>query len=461
MTVAENKSADGVLLLLEEESEGSNEAAHVTFTTKSGRIHSDLKTGANVADVGGLRSNDGLSFMGVTLVGQGFVLEPGDPLISMEPDALRRYLVGNELNRKPKNRYVIDFFGLTEEEAQARYPATYQHVLNRVKPERDTSTRPTYRINWWLFGEKRPAMRAALEGLSRYIAICRTAKHFVFQFVDEDVLVESKVVAIALQDAYTLGVLTSHIHIVWAIAKGSRHGVGNDLTYNNSLCFESFPFPNPSDSVVTRIQKLAERLDAHRKRQLSQHPTLTITDIYNVLDKLRTGESLSEKEKLAHEQGLVSVMKQIHSDLDAAVFEAYGWSSSLSDDEILEQLVSLNLERTMEESQGIVHWLRPSFQNPKGKKAAKQARLIDEPGEEREVTKPKEKAPWPKTLAERAKAVKAVLAEQRSPVTSEQLTKKFLRAKVEVVEELLDTLVSLGQARELAGGRFVTPGRKK
>jgi hypothetical protein len=34
-----------------------------------------------------------------------------------------------------------------------------------------------------------------------------------------------------------------------------------------------------------------------------------------------------------------------HKRLDEAVFAAYGWKSDLGDDEILEKLLSLNLER--------------------------------------------------------------------------------------------------------------------
>ena len=58
-----------------------------------------------------LRANGRLSYMGVILVGQGFVVEPDDPLIGTEPGALKPYVVGNELNQHPKLRYVIDFFG--------------------------------------------------------------------------------------------------------------------------------------------------------------------------------------------------------------------------------------------------------------------------------------------------------------------------------------------------------------
>ena len=34
---------------------------------------------------------------------------------------------------------------------------------------------------------------------------------------------------------------------------------------------------------------------------------------------------LSAKEKDIHEAGLVSVLKEIHDDIDRAVFKAYGW----------------------------------------------------------------------------------------------------------------------------------------
>lgn len=57
-------------------------------------------------------------------------------------------------------------------------------------------------------------------------------------------------------------------------------------------------------------------------------------------------------------------------------------------------------------------------------------------------------------LPERARALRQMLATQPGVVTPEQLARKFMRARVERVEELLQTLVSLGQAREVETGRF-------
>jgi hypothetical protein len=58
---------------------------------------------------------------------------------------------------------------------------------------------------------------------------------------------------------------------------------------------------------------------------------------------------------------LVSVLRQPHDDLDAAVFAAYGWPPTLNDAEILERLVALNAERAKEEASGLVRWLRPHY----------------------------------------------------------------------------------------------------
>ena len=98
-----------------------------------------------------------------------------------------------------------------------------------------------------------------------------------------------------------------------------------DRRIHQSRCLRLFRSPTPT-WLKARIRDLAEQLDAHRKRQQAAHPGLTLTGMYNVLEKLRSGEPLNAKEKVIHEQGLVSVLKALHDELDAAVLAAYGWS---------------------------------------------------------------------------------------------------------------------------------------
>jgi hypothetical protein len=227
--------------------------------------------------------------------------------------------------------------------------------------------------------------------------------------------------------------------------------VGNDSTYNHADCFNKFPFPECDEQQKARIRSLAEALDAHRKRQQSLHARLTITDMYNVLEKLRAGEPLTDREKITHEQGLVSVLKQIHDDLDQAVFDAYGWPATLNDEEILERLVALNAARAGEERDGIIRWLRPEFQNPR---QAAQGSLISEQPRAAAQSTARQKAPWPRSLPEQARAVRNALAAFAGVATAEQLARTFARAPKDRVAQLLKTLASLGQAREVEEGRF-------
>ena len=136
-------------------------------------------------------------------------------------------------------------------------------------------------------------------------------------------------------------------------------------------CFDPFPFPACDALAQARIRLISEALDAHRKRVQSQNPGLTLTGMYNVLEKLRANESLNTKEQQIHDAGLVSVLRQLHDDLDAAVFAAYGWPPTLTDAEILERLVALNAERAKEEASGLVRWGRADYQNPGGTQARK------------------------------------------------------------------------------------------
>jgi len=476
MTVAEAGEQDGVLArAIQETADEDTEGRSVTFKVQQGKLWSDLTIGPNIAGCRGLKANEGLSCRGVSLHGAGFIVTPeqakalGLGTVPGLEQHIREYINGRDLNQRSRKSMVIDLYGLTEEQVRDRFPAVYQWVLERVKPEREakaqggTADSKMYAKSWWLFGKTRGELRSSLAGLRRYISTTETSKHRFLIFLDASILPDNMLVNIALEDAFFLGVLSSRVHVIWALAAGGRLGVGNDPRYNKSRCFEPFPFPDCDDSIKERIRALAESLDAHRKHQQAQHPDLTMTGMYNVLAKLRTGEQLTDKEKDIHEKGLVSVLKQIHDDLDDVVCDAYGWPHDLTDEEILRRLVDLNRERADEEAQGTVRWLRPEFQAPETVKAATQTRLPiaaeEEPEPKPTKTKtkaPKTKQPWPKTLPEQVKAVRAALATQPTGTTAEHLARTFKRARTDRVAELLNALVSLGQARALGDGRYVT-----
>ena len=252
---------------------------------------------------------------------------------------------------------------------------------------------------------------------------------------------------IACDDAWILGVLSSRIHVAWALASGGT--LEDRPRYNKTRCFDPFPFPDPPDPLKATIRALGEELDTHRKARQAAHPDLTMTGMYNVLAALREGRPLTAKERDIHEKGLVSVLRDIHDRLDAAVIEAYGWPGDIADDDILERLVALNRERAAEEADGLVRWLRPEYQNPTGA-AAQVQREIDIAAPVPEAIKAK----WPAALPEQMRLVRGALDGAGQALSAEQVAAAFKGARRKRVDELLETLVSVGQARTTEDGRF-------
>ena len=459
MTVGEAGNLLGGLHEVAQEVHAKSDNVQVELTSKYGKVQPNLTIGAAVSLAVPLTGNRELSCRGAQLIGAGFIVTPEQAatLGLGRMAGLERYIHayrnGRDLTQSPRGVMAIDLFGLEAEDVRARFPEVYQWVYERVKPERDHNNRASYRDKWWIFGEPRANFRPALAGLSRYIATVETAKHRFFAFLDENILPDNMLVNIAIDDAHILGVLSSRIHVTWALAAGGRLGVGNDPRYNKSRCFETFPFPDASESQKARIRELGEALDAHRKRQQAQHPDLTMTGMYNVLEKLRSGEALTTKEQTIHEQGLVSVLKEIHEDLDAAVFAAYGWPADLGDEEILERLVALNAERAAEERRGVIRWLRPEYQCPEG--MGTQAETAEEVAAAAVEAQTPKKLPWPKGLAAQMQAARGALATLNGPATPEQVARTFKGAKAPRVAELLETLASLSQCRALDDGRYV------
>lgn len=435
--------------------------AQVELEARTGaEIGADLGVGADVTSAVALQANRGFSGMGVALHGAGFILTPEEAAAFGYPGGsgvIRPYLGGRDLLHARRERYVIDFSFLTEDEARSRHPAAFQRVVEQVLPERKQNRRKSIRELWWRFGWERPAVRKALAGLPRYIATTETAKHRVFQFVDAGYLPDHMIIVVASDDAALLGVLSSRVHVTWALAAGGRLGVGNDPRYNKSRCFDPFPFPAASAAQQARIRECAEALDAHRKRQQAAYADLTLTDVYNVMDKLRAGEPItSTKHRRTHEQGLCSVLLKLHDDLDAAVSGAYGWPNAIAQDELLERLVALNAERAQEERRGLVRWLRPDYQRPGAAAESSQPAFEGVPIAGSSAKTPPAQAgkPWPRGLVQRVQAVREALDAADAPLSPEAMARVFRNARTDAVTEILDTLSTVGQARRLEDGRY-------
>jgi len=255
-------------------------------------------------------------------------------------------------------------------------------------------------------------------------------------------------------------------------------GVGNDPVYVKTRCFEAFPFPSAETGLTpeqgARISELAEQIDAHRKARQAAHADVTLTGLYNVLEKLRSGEALTARDAALHEAGLVGVLKSLHEELDTAVLQAYGWADlklPTDTDELLVRLVTLNAQRAAEEAAGTVRWLRPAFQQGQlGQQVGiETGDRADEgvAGEEGDavIAAPQPKAlparAWPTGLPEQIKAVADVMAQAGRSLDLEELASHFTgRGRWrDRLPTLLDTLVVLGRLRLGEDGRWVDAGR--
>jgi len=484
MTVGAAGNDPGQRLEVITEANNGGDQVDVQLLVREGLLHADLKIGANVASAVPLQANAGICSPGVQLYGSGFVLEPEKAahLLALTPPTttqpiIRPYVNGRDLVQASRGCSVIDFFGLDEEGARLAHPAAYQHVLDYVKPERALNRRESIRRLWWRFGWERPKLREMTLAVRRYISTPETASHRIFCFIDSTVLPDNRLTNIAVEDALGLGVFSGRIHVLWALAAGGT--LEDRPIYTKSTCFDPFPFPDPTPAQAARIRDLAEQLDAHRKRQQAQHPELTLTGMYNVLEKLRAGDTLTPKERTIHEQGLVSVLRELHDALDTAVFEAYGWgdlaaelvgkpgattplpdkpeAQAAAEEELLRRLVELNAARAAEEARGLVRWLRPDYQNPgaaqtgPGGAAPEQLEAELEGGaaaaevdaDALPAAAPAAgKATWPKNMREQVAAVRAALAHQ--PLPAEAIAARFKRTPRAGVQAVLEALEELG-----------------
>lgn len=434
----------------------------LNFRESIGRINSDLTVGADVSRCAELQANRGLASRGVVLHGAGFILSPEQAHLlglgrreSIERH-IRPYRNGRDLTQRARGVMAIDLFGLDQESIRRQFPEVYQHILERVKPERDLNPRPYRRDNWWLFGENVPEARKSWVGLDRYIATVETAKYRIFQFLDAEILPDNKLIVVSLRDPVALGVLSSRIHTHWATAAGGWLGYGNDPVYVKTSCFDPFPFPELGSHLRSRLGLVAEELDATRKLVLADHSDLTLTGLYNLIEKLKAAAELTPTEEDAKQRGRVLILKELHEQIDLLTAEAYGWPSELSDEEILVRLVALNAERAKEEAAGQVRWLRPEYQTPRFSKGAT-AKTGELDLGETVVAIDKGLPNFPTDRYEQPLAIEAVLASAGRPMDATELSRCFKRGGKRIeqrVIQVLNTLTRYGRVVALPNGSF-------
>lgn len=291
-------------------------------------------------------------------------------------------------------------------------------------------------------------------------------------------------VNIAVADSRTLAVLSSRISVIWMLGAGGT--LEDRPRYNKTRTFDPFAFPafgKVAPMLSDTLATLGERLDTFRKERIATHPHLTMTGLYNSLERLRELTSganvppLTEAERDIKDAGQVQVLRDLHDEIDRAVLEAYGWADLApalvgkpgattpsphktpaqiaAEEEVLVRLVALNQARQASEAKGQIEWLRPEYQVPRLRKKAPQpdrAKQIasDLGGSAEGAAKP---LAWPSDGLDQIRAVRSILASATTPLAPDDIARRFGkgRSRAARIETVLRHMVETGMVR--ADGR--------
>ncbi len=430
------------------------------FDERIAPINVDLTVGADVAGAAALKANAGICRMGVKMSGDGFKIDAEQRARFLRdgvPESRMPLVVaGTDVTERQSVTYALDFFDIeTEDELHRRFPSVHRYLFDHVKPERDENDRDQYRIYWWRFAEPRPRLRNAIRSLRRYIVTSETATERFFKFIPTTGrLVDGSVIAIASDDPYVLGIVSSTAHTVWALRAGGRMGSGDDPRYQNETCFDPFPFPPAAPELEEQIRAAARKLDRLRRKVLARHPDLTLTGLYIALARMREAEAngtvLQAKDRSIAERGEVSLIRHYHRQIDEAVTEAYGWPGDVDPDAMLIKLVALNDERAEEERDGQIRWIRPAFQAKAHRAKPSQTALKLRKAQKATV----QEREWPNALPDLVVVVASVVARSNKPLTSHEVARAFKGKRAVTVTPVLDALAGMGMVRKLEDGRY-------
>ena len=117
--------------------------------------------------------------------------------------------------------------------------------------------------------------------------------------------------------------MTSNVHMAWMRAVCGR--LEMRYSYSNTIVYNNFPWPSPTDEQKARIEQTAQAiLDARAK-----YPNSSLADLYDELT-------------------MPVELRRAHQDNDRAVMQAYGFPvrSSFTESQCVAELFKLYKEKT-------------------------------------------------------------------------------------------------------------------
>ena len=245
-------------------------------------------------------------------------------LLTKEPVAakfIRPFMMGKDfIERKP--RYCLWLVRANPLELK-KLPNVMERVKN-VQAFRLASKKAATRAKAetpTLFDEVR-------ESKTDYVALPKVSsenrRYIPMDYLSKDVIAGDMLFFIEDSTLYHFGVLTSNVHMAWMRTVAGR--LKSDYRYSNTIVYNNFPWPQPSEMQKAKIEATAQGiLDAR-----ANYPDASLADLYDELT-------------------MPAELRKAHKANDRAVMEAYGmWGKVHSEAECVAWLFKMYQELTKE-----------------------------------------------------------------------------------------------------------------
>jgi len=176
-------------------------------------------------------------------------------IVNRSPTAADRifpYIGGEEVNRSPTHaahRYIFDITEFTEAEAREKYPILLELAEKKVrapreaaykkKPSKDKKKRAEL---WWKFSRNAVELYKAIADHNRVLVTnAQAAPHHAVTMMKTGVVFANSLNVFTHSSWEAFAIIQSYVHEAWARFFSSS--MKDDLRYNPTDCFETFPFP--------------------------------------------------------------------------------------------------------------------------------------------------------------------------------------------------------------------------
>ncbi len=191
----------------------------------------------------------------------------------------------------------------------ADWPELLAIVREKVYPARSGLRRKALRERWWHYAEKRPRLYGAIRGLRRVLVVSAVGQHMAFGFLPANYVYAHRLAVFPLESFAAFCALQSRLHEIWVRRFGST--LKDDLCYNPSDCFETFPFPEGWSSL-SELEAVGREYYEFRA-SLMERNNEGLTKAYN-----RFHDFYEDNPSIRR-------LRELHDRMDKVVLSAYGW----------------------------------------------------------------------------------------------------------------------------------------